>query len=171
VRKPDGLRSAEQGITRLPTAKRAERLDGRERQMAGKTVKDVMTTGPRTIDPNTTVTEAARWMAKEDVGPLPVVDGDRLVGLVTDRDLVVRVLAEGRDPGSTTVREACSEDLATVSPEDGLDKALAILAGRQVRRVPVVEGNRLVGIVAQADVARAVESSTVGDIVEQISRS
>jgi CBS domain-containing protein len=110
-------------------------------------------------------------MAKEDVGPLPVVEGDRLVGLVTDRDLVVRVLAEGRDPQTTTVRDACSEDIVTVAPEDELDKALAVLAGRQVRRIPVVDGNRLVGIVAQADVAREVESSTVGEIVEEISRS
>jgi CBS domain-containing protein len=138
--------------------------------MAGKTVK-VMTSSLATIDPNTTVAEAARRMAKEDVGPLPVVEGDRLVGLVTDRDLVVRVLAEGRDPQTTTVREACSEDIVTVAPEDELDKALAVLAGRQVRRIPVVDGNRLVGIVAQADVAREVESSTVGEIVEEISRS
>lgn len=139
--------------------------------MPGKTVKDVMTSSPATIDPNTTVVEAARWMAREDVGPLPVVDGDRLVGIVTDRDLVVRVLAEGRDPQQTTVREACSNDIVTVSPDDELDKALAVLGGRQVRRVPVVDGARLVGIVAQADVAREVESSTVGDVVEQISRS
>jgi CBS domain-containing protein len=139
--------------------------------MAGKTVKDVMTSSLATIDPNTTVAEAARRMAKEDVGPLPVVEGDRLVGLVTDRDLVVRVLAEGRNPQTTTVRDACSEDIVTVAPEDELDKALAVLAGRQVRRIPVVDGNRLVGIVAQADVAREVESSTVGEIVEEISRS
>jgi CBS domain-containing protein len=129
-----------------------------------------MTSDPTTVGPETTVSEAAKQMAREDVGPLPVVEDGRLVGIVTDRDLVVRVLAEGRDPKSTTVREAASVGLLTVSAADDLVKTLDLLGKHQVRRLPVVEGGRLVGIVAQADVAREVGSAWVGDVVEDISR-
>jgi CBS domain-containing protein len=138
--------------------------------MAVKTVKDLMTPNPTTVEPETPVSEAAKRMAREDVGPLPVVEDDRLVGIVTDRDLVIRVIADDRDPGSTTVREAASGGLVTVSPDDDLVKTLDLLAKHQVRRLPVVDGDRLVGIVAQADVAREVGSARVGDVVEAISR-
>jgi CBS domain-containing protein len=138
--------------------------------MAAKTVKDLMTPNPTTVEPDTPVSEAAKRMAREDVGPLPVVEEGRLVGIVTDRDLVVRVLAEERDPRSTTVREAASEGLVTVSPDDDLVTTLDLLARHQVRRVPVVEDDRLVGIVAQADIAGEVGSAWVGDVVEEISR-
>jgi CBS domain-containing protein len=138
--------------------------------MTAKSVKDLMTPDPATVPPETTVSEAAERMAREDVGPLPVVENGRLVGIVTDRDLVVRVLAEGRDPISTTVREVASEDLVTASVDDDLVTALELLAKHQVRRVPVVDGDRLVGIVAQADVAREVSPPWVGDVVEDISR-
>jgi len=110
-------------------------------------------------------------MAREDVGPIPVVDGERLVGLVTDRDLVVRVLAQGRDPQVTTVGEVASTDLVTLSPEQDLDEALQLLARHQVRRLPVVEGGKLVGIVAQADVARHGDDARTGEVVERISGS
>jgi CBS domain-containing protein len=109
-------------------------------------------------------------MAREDVGPIPVVEEGRLVGIVTDRDLVVRVLAEGRDPQTTTVGEIASRDVVTVSPDEDLDRALQLLAQHQVRRLPVVEGDRLVGIVAQADVARTGQDRETGEVVEQISR-
>jgi CBS domain-containing protein len=138
--------------------------------MAPKFVKDLMTSDPTTIEPDASVAEAARRMAKVDVGPLPVVEEGRLVGMITDRDLVVRVLAEGRDPESTAVREAASSDVVSVAAEDDLARALELLATHQVRRLPVVEGQRLVGIVAQADVAREVSASKVGEVVEEISR-
>jgi CBS domain-containing protein len=138
--------------------------------MTARSVKDLMTSDLTTVAPETSVSEAAERMAREDVGPLPVVEDDRLVGIVTDRDLVVRVLAEGRDPRSTTVREVASEDPVTVSADDDLVTTLELLAKHQVRRVPVVDGDRLVGIVAQADVAREVSSPWVGDVVEDISR-
>ena len=109
-------------------------------------------------------------MASEDVGSVPVVKGGRLVGIVTDRDLVVRVLADGRDPNSTTVGEIASGDLETVSPDDDLDAALRKMASSKVRRLPVVEGDQLVGIVAQADVARQGDDSETGQVVEEISR-
>lgn len=132
-------------------------------------IREVMTANPKSCSSNASITEAARAMSSEDVGPIPVVEGDRLVGLLTDRDIVVRVVAEGRDPQSTTVGEVASSDLATVSPDENLDRALQLLAERQVRRLPVVEGEKLVGIVAQADIARHGDDAQTGQVVEQIS--
>src|SRR6187551_2406539 len=132
-------------------------------------VRDVMTSNPVTCSSQASIADAAKVMAKEDIGPLPVVDADRLVGLLTDRDIVVRVVAEGRDPQSTTVGEVASTDLATVSPDENLDRALQLLAEQQVRRLPVVEGETLVGVVAQADIARQGDDRTTGQVVEQIS--
>jgi len=132
-------------------------------------VKDVMTSNPQSCAAGASVADAAKTMAGSDVGPIPVVDGERLVGLLTDRDIVVRVVAEGRDPQATTVGEVASSDLATVSPDEDLDRALQLLAERQVRRLPVVEGERLVGIVAQADIARHGDDARTGEVVEQIS--
>ena len=132
-------------------------------------IKDVMTQNPTSCDPSTTVVEASKTMASEDVGSVPVVKDGRLVGMVTDRDIVVRVLAEGRDPSSTTVGEIASSDLETVSPDDDLETALRKMASSKVRRLPVVEGDQLVGIVAQADVARQGDDSETGQVVQEIS--
>lgn len=133
-------------------------------------VRDVMTQNPTSCDPSATVVDAAKVMASEDVGSVPVVKDGRLAGVVTDRDIVVRVLAEGRDPNSTTVGEIASSDLEIVSPDDDLDTALRKMASGKVRRLPVVEGDQLVGIVAQADVARQGDDSETGQVVEEISR-
>jgi CBS domain-containing protein len=133
-------------------------------------IRDLMTENPSTCKPSTPVVEAAKVMAREDVGPIPVVEGGRLTGLVTDRDLVVRVLAEGRDPQSTTVGEIATSEVVSISPDASLDEALKLLAGNKVRRLPVVEGDRLVGIVAQADVARHAEEVQTGEVVEAISK-
>jgi CBS domain-containing protein len=133
-------------------------------------VKNVMTKNPTSCDLSATVVEAAKVMASEDVGAVPVVKDGRLAGLVTDRDIVVRVLAAGRDPSSTTVGEIASSDLETLSPDDDLGTALRKMASSQVRRLPVVEGDQLVGIVAQADVARQGDDSETGQVVEEISR-
>ncbi len=135
-----------------------------------RSVKDVMTPNPRTVTPETGVVEAAKLMASEDVGPLPVVEGGELVGIVTDRDLVTRVIAEGRDPGSTLVGDVCSSKPVTVSPDDDVSHALTLLAQHQVRRLPVAEGDQIVGIVAQADIAREESHEAVGEVVEDISR-
>ena len=136
----------------------------------GTSIKEVMTRDVRACEPNATVADAAKVMAQEDVGPVPIVEDGRLIGIVTDRDIVVRVVAEGRDPNATTVSEIASTELVTVSPDDDLDQALKLLAERQIRRLPVVEGDRLVGIVAQADVARLGKDKTTGEVVEEISR-
>ncbi|HEU4448510.1 MAG TPA: CBS domain-containing protein [Gaiellaceae bacterium] len=133
-------------------------------------VRDVMTSGPKTVTRETSVVDAARLMGSEDVGPLPVVEGEELVGIVTDRDLVLRVLAEGRDPAATVVGDVCSQSPVTVSPDADLSQALRLLAQHQVRRLPVAEGKRVVGIVAQADIARELPNEDVGEVVEDISR-
>jgi CBS domain-containing protein len=133
-------------------------------------VRDVMTQNPTSCDPSATVVDAAKVMASEDVGSVPVVKDGRLAGVVTDRDIVVRVLAESRDPNSTTVGEIASSDLETVSPDDDLNTALRKMASSKVRRLPVVDGDELVGIVAQADVARQGNDSETGQVVEEISK-
>ncbi|MDQ3867252.1 MAG: CBS domain-containing protein [Actinomycetota bacterium] len=132
-------------------------------------IRDLMTTNPTTCETSSTITDVAKVMKDEDVGPVPVTEGGRLVGIVTDRDIVVRVVAEGRDPSSTTVREIVSSDLVTVQPDTNLEEALNLMAERQVRRLPVVEGDQLIGIVAQADIARAADEERTGEVVQQIS--
>ena len=133
-------------------------------------VRNVMTQNPTSCNPSASVVDAAKVMASEDVGSVPVVKDGRLAGVVTDRDIVVRVLAEGRDPNSTTVGEIASSDLETVSPDDDLNTALRKMASSKVRRLPVVDGDELVGIVAQADVARQGNDSKTGQVVEEISK-
>lgn len=136
-----------------------------------KKIREVMTSNPRTVESSAPVIEAAMLMRDEDVGIVPIVEGDRLVGTITDRDIAIRVVAEGKDPQSTTVREIASTQLVTIDPEQELEEALRLMAQHQVRRLPVVEEDgRLVGIVAQADVAREGEDSKTGQVVEQISR-
>jgi CBS domain-containing protein len=135
------------------------------------TVRDAMTENPRTLTPDSTIVEAARAMRDEDAGIMPVVDNDRLAGVITDRDIAVRVVAEGRDPEQVKVTEAASRDLVTLDPQQDLDEALRLMARHQVRRLPVVEEDgRLVGVVAQADVAKEADETRTGEVVEQISR-
>jgi CBS domain-containing protein len=136
----------------------------------GMNVKDVMTRDVTACAPSATVKDAAGLMARDDIGPVPVVEDGRLAGIVTDRDIVIRFVAEGRDPNTTTVGEIATKDIVTVSPDDDLEDALRLLAENQVRRLPAVEGDRLVGIVAQADIARLGKDSKTGEVVEEISR-
>jgi CBS domain-containing protein len=135
-----------------------------------KRVKEVMSSNPCSIDAGKPVSYAAKMMKDEDVGMAPIVEGDRLVGTLTDRDIVTRVVAEGKDPDSVTARDVASTQLVTVEPEQDLDAALRLMASNQVRRLPVVEGDRLVGVLAQADVAREAGDQKTGEVVEQISQ-
>jgi CBS domain-containing protein len=136
-----------------------------------KNIMEVMTANPCSIDADKPVSYAAKMMRDEDVGLAPIVEGDRLIGTVTDRDIAIRVVAEGRDPESTTVREIASTDLVTIDPQQDLDEALRLMARHQIRRLPVVaEDGRLVGVVAQADVAREGGDRETGELVEEISR-
>ena len=136
-----------------------------------KTISDVMSTNPCAIDADKPVAYAAQMMKQEDVGLAPIVEGNRLVGTLTDRDIVTRVIAEGKDPQSVTVREVASTKLVTIDPQQDMDEALRLMASNQVRRLPVVEEDgRLVGVVAQADVAREAKDKQTGQLVEEISK-
>ena len=136
-----------------------------------KTVRELMTSNPCSIDVDKSVAYAAQMMRDEDVGLAPIVEGDRLVGVLTDRDVAVRVVAEGRDPEQIKVSEVASRDLVTLDPQQDLDEALRLMARHQVRRLPVVEEDgRLVGVVAQADVAKQADEQRTGEVVEKISR-
>ena len=135
-----------------------------------KKIAEVMSSNPCAIDADKPVAYAAKMMKDEDVGLAPVVEGDRLVGTLTDRDIVTRVVAEGKDMQTVIVREVASKDLVTIDPQEDLDEALRLMARNQVRRLAVVEEDgRLVGVVAQADVAREAKDKQTGDVVEQIS--
>ena len=141
--------------------------------MGGPKVHELMTERPRCVTPETPVSEAAALMASEDVGSLPILEGERLAGVVTDRDIVVRGIAEGKDPRGMPVREIATRDPVSVSPEQSLDEALQLMASHQVRRLPVVdEDDRLVGVLAQADVAtKTGKEKAVGEMLEGISQT
>jgi CBS domain-containing protein len=129
-----------------------------------------MTANPCSIDADKSVAYAAKMMRDENVGLAPIVEGDRLIGTVTDRDIAIRVVAEGKDPTQTTVREAASTNVVTIDPQQDLNEALRLMAQHQVRRLPVVEEDgRLVGVVAQADVARMGDDRRTGEVVQEIS--
>ena len=133
-------------------------------------VRDAMTSNPTTIEPGRPVADAARIMKDADTGIVPVVEGDRLVGTITDRDIAIRVVAEGKDPQATKVDEVASREIVTVDPEQDLDEALRLMAQHQVRRLPVVEEDgRPVGILSQADVARSGDDAETGRVVQEIS--
>jgi CBS domain-containing protein len=136
-----------------------------------ESIRDLMTKNPRSLESGSTVVEAARLMRDENVGIIPVVEGEKLVGTVTDRDIAMRVVAEAKSPESVTVGEIASRKLVTIDPQQDLDEALRLMAHHQVRRLPVVEEDgRLVGIVAQADIARNASDAQTGDLVEDISK-
>lgn len=135
------------------------------------TVRDAMTPSPICVPSDSDVVEAARLMTTENVGSLPVVDeSQKLVGMVTDRDLVRQVLAKGADPASTAVSRVCSARVVVATPDEYLSDALERMAREQLRRLPVVDDGRPVGILAQADVARTASSHSTGQMVEQISQ-
>ena len=136
-----------------------------------KSVQELMTRNPCSIDADKSVAYAAKMLRDEDVGLAPIVEGDRLVGTVTDRDITIRVVAEGKDPVSTKVKDIASINLVTGDPRQDLDEALKLMAKHQVRRQPGTEqGGRLVGLVAQADIAKSAADKQTGRVVEQISQ-
>jgi CBS domain-containing protein len=138
-------------------------------------IQDIMTRDPSCVTPEATVREAAQVMSREDVGAVPVVDGEsdrRLVGVVTDRDIAIRCVAEGKD-GSCRVRDVMSsDDLATCTENDSIENVMQTMSTEKVRRIPIVdERGSLVGIVAQADVMRKTnDSNQAGETVQEISQ-
>lgn len=140
-----------------------------------KKCSDVMTRDLVTASPNDTVVEVAQLMKKEDIGPILIVENEEtktLVGIVTDRDLVMKVIAEGQDAKSTRVGDVMSKKLVTCRPGDDIETAMKAMAQYQLRRIPVVEENmQLVGIISQADVATRVdEPEQTGEVVKEISQ-
>jgi CBS domain-containing protein len=135
-----------------------------------KMVRDAMTANPRTASPAQSLADAAQIMQSEDVGSVPVVEDGRLVGVLTDRDIAIRAVAEGVDVQTLNVGDVASREPVTVEPGQDLDEALALMARHQVRRLPVVDDGQLVGILAQADVAIEVKEKKAGEVLEEISK-
>jgi CBS domain-containing protein len=138
--------------------------------------KDIMTKNPKCVTPETSVREAARLMKEEDVGVLPVVDrdgSDRLVGIVTDRDIAIRHVAEGHDSSSCPVREAMTSNVRTARENDDVNDVMDVMGKEQIRRIPVInERGALIGIVAQADIVREARDDKKAErTIEKISEA
>ncbi|MDI9515093.1 MAG: CBS domain-containing protein [Bacillota bacterium] len=132
-------------------------------------VKDVMTRNVAYINPASTVVEAAQLMQKHNVGSVPVCDENGIIGIVTDRDIIVRNIAHGKDPHQTPVKDVMTSEVTSVDPETEIRDVFGIMSEKKIRRIPVVENNHLVGIVALGDVATSAKqdveiSSTLADI-------
>jgi signal-transduction protein with cAMP-binding, CBS, and nucleotidyltransferase domain len=125
------------------------------------TVREVMTVDPVTLSKDSSVIDAARLMKDRDIGDVILVENDRACGIVTDRDLVVRIIAEGRNPASAKVGEFCSEALETVRPDDEVGKAVAVMRERKIRRLPVTDNGRPVGVISLGDLAEERDPDSV----------
>jgi CBS domain-containing protein len=132
-------------------------------------ISDIMTTNPASVGPDATLGEVATLMRQEDCGSIPVVEDGRLVGIVTDRDIVVRAIAAGKDPKRTPVSEVMSADPITIDPNGDVTEAERQMRERQVRRLPVVEDGKLVGIIVTAQIARRAEAKQTGETIKEIS--
>ena len=131
-------------------------------------IRDVMTPNPRTVTPDDSIESAARIMRDEDTGAVPVVQNGRPIGMVTDRDIVIRAVADGG--ANRTVRDVVTERLVSVSPETSTREAAELMSEHQIRRLPVVENDRLVGIVSLGDLAvKEAKDRRVGDTLQSIS--
>src|SRR4051812_38448287 len=138
--------------------------------MAGKTARDIMTPDCKCVGENDSVADAARALADNDVGAMPICgEDDRLKGMITDRDIVVKVLAQGKDPGSTKVAELAEGKPVTIGADDSIEEALDVMSEHKIRRLPVIDGHDLVGIISQADIATHLPEEKAGDLVEAIS--
>ena len=141
-----------------------------------KKCSEVMTKNPICCLPNDIVSKVAQLMKSKDIGPVPIIENEqskKLVGVVTDRDLALKIVAEGRDPKSTKAEEVMTRKVVTCHAEDDLQKALDAMSGHKLRRIPVVDNNNgIVGIIAQADVATRVDQpEKTAAVVREISQS
>jgi len=133
------------------------------------TARELMTPDCAVVSVDATLAEVARLMRDQDVGAVPVCDGSRLAGLVTDRDIVVRCVAEDADPGAITARDIASERTLTIEADHDAQEALKMMISNGVRRIPVIEEGQLVGIVSQADIALSMPLKDAGELIEAIS--
>ena len=136
------------------------------------TARDIMSEGAAHVSGDTTVLEVAKKLAAQDYGSLPVCDGETLTGMITDRDIVVKVLAQGKDPATTKVIDltAAQGEVVTIGADDPVEEIARTMSEHQVRRLPVIDGSKLVGMVAQADLARSGNDALAGDTVQAISQ-
>jgi len=139
--------------------------------MAAKTARDIMTPDCTCVGEDDTVLDAGKRLAELNVGAMPICGSDdRLKGMITDRDIVVKVLAQDKDPSSTRVGELATQDeVVTIGADDPIDEALRTMTQHKVRRLPVIDEQRCVGIISQADIATHIDEEKVGDLVEAIS--
>jgi CBS domain-containing protein len=134
-------------------------------------VRELMTTDVATAQPDSTLEEVASMMKEEDTGAIPVLDEDQLVGIITDRDIVVRCIAEGKDATETNVEDILSEDLVTIEPDADVEEAARLMSERQIRRLPVVEDGMLIGVVSLGDIAvKEVDEEPANQALEGVSR-
>lgn len=135
-----------------------------------KTARDVMTSDPTCVAEGATVADAAKQLADLNVGSMPICgDDDRLKGMLTDRDIVVKVIAQGKDPAAVTAGELGEGKPVTIAAADSVEDAIAAMSENKIRRLPVIEDQKLVGIVSQADVATGAPEAETGSLVEAIS--
>ena len=136
-----------------------------------KKARDIMETDVEFVSADDTVEQAAKKMKQSDTGALPICNEDkRLEGMITDRDIAVKVVAEGKDPKGTKVREIADQpEVVTIGADDSIDEALRTMKDKRVRRLPVIDGTQVVGIISQGDLATNVPEDKVGDLVEAIS--
>ena len=136
-----------------------------------KKARDIMETDIEFVSADDTVVDAAKKMAKHDVGALPVCNEEkRLEGMITDRDIAIKVVAQGKDPKATSVRDLADQpEVVTIGADDSIDEALRTMKDNKVRRLPVIDGRQLVGIISQGDLATNIPDGKVGDLVEAIS--
>jgi CBS domain-containing protein len=139
--------------------------------MADKTARDIMTPECKCVGENDSIVDAAKQLAENDVGSMPICGEDnRLKGMLTDRDIVVKVLAQGKDPSSTKCGELATQgEVVTIGADDSIDEALRTMTKHKVRRLPVIDGHDCVGMLSQADIATNIDEEKVGDLVEAIS--
>jgi CBS domain-containing protein len=136
----------------------------------GKSARDIMSGDAECVQETDTILDAAKALADRDVGAMPICGQDeRLKGMLTDRDIVVKVLAKGMDPSSTKVSEIAEGKPVTIGADDSIDEALRTMSEHKVRRLPVIDGHELIGIISQADIARNLDDEKTGDLVEAIS--
>ncbi len=133
------------------------------------TARDIMTSGADHLEGTATVMEAVQKLASEDYGALPICTDGKLKGMITDRDVVVKVLAAGMDPNTTKVIDLVQGEVVTIGADDSVEEAARTMADHQVRRLPVIDGDKLVGMVAQADLARSTDDKTTATTVQAIS--
>ena len=122
-------------------------------ELRGESIRDVMTPDPVTVASTASLAQAARWMRDAGIGNVIVLDGEQITGILTDRDIVVRAVAEGWNPTQTRVGEVASRELTTITPDETVDSAVTLMRARSIRRLPVVEDGRPIGIVSLGDLA------------------